>query len=203
MSGTADRWADRRARRASPQHGDGEPGERRGSFLAALADAADVGAAFEDDVAAGQADELGDPQPGLDGEDEHGVVAPAGPGAAVGCGEERVDLGVGEPGDGSALVAFGRDGEHALDGGGVFGVVQRGVAEQRVDGGEPPVAGADRVVPVDARGGPRTRRSAARRDRRCRAPMASCRSWRWRSRPAAGTCRGSRRWCGARRVVGR
>ena len=108
-----------------------------------------MGAAFEDDVAAGEADELGDAQPGLDGEDEHGVIAPAGPGAAVGCGEESVDLGVGEPGDGSPVVSFGGDGEHALDGGGVFGMVQRGVAEQGVDGGEPPVAGADRVVPVD------------------------------------------------------
>ena len=29
------------------------------------------------------------------------------------------------------------------------GWLQRGVAEQGVDGGEPPVAGADRVVPVD------------------------------------------------------
>ena len=54
--------------------------------------------------------------------DEHGVVAPAGPGAAVGCGEQRVDLGVGEPGDRLALVAFGGDGQHALDRGGVFGM---------------------------------------------------------------------------------
>jgi hypothetical protein len=77
------------------------------------------------------------------------VIAPAGPGAAVGCGEERVDLGVGEPGDGSPVVSFGGDGEHALDRGGVFGMAERGVAEQGVDGGEPPVAGADRVVPVD------------------------------------------------------
>jgi hypothetical protein len=28
----------------------------------------------------------------------------------------------------------------------VLGVVQRGVAEQRVDGGEPPVAGADLIT---------------------------------------------------------
>ena len=51
-----------------PQDGDGGRGERGGPFLAALAEAADVGSGVEMDVAAGQADELGDPQPGLDGE---------------------------------------------------------------------------------------------------------------------------------------
>ena len=42
--------------------------------------------------AQGQAGQLGDPQPGLDGEQEQGVVAPPGPGGAVGGGEQRVDL---------------------------------------------------------------------------------------------------------------
>ena len=107
-----------------------------------------MGADVEGEGGAGQRDQLGDPQPGLDSEDEHGVVASAGPCAAVGCGQEGVDLGFGEPGEQSALLAFGGDGQHPLDGGGVFGVVERGVAEQRVDGGEPPVAGADRIVPV-------------------------------------------------------
>jgi hypothetical protein len=76
------------------------------------------------------------------------VIAPAGPGAAVGCCEEGIDLGVGEPGDGAPVVPFGGDGKDALDRPGVFGVAERGVAEQRVDGSEAPVAGADGVVPV-------------------------------------------------------
>jgi hypothetical protein len=37
-----------------------------------------------------------------------------------------------------------------LDEGGVLGVAQGGVAEQRVDGGQPGVAGARAVVPVVA-----------------------------------------------------
>jgi len=61
------------------------------STYASFAHAADVGADVEGDVVAGQLDELGDPQPGLDDDDEHGVVAPACPCAAVGCGEEGVE----------------------------------------------------------------------------------------------------------------
>lgn len=45
-------------------------------------------------------------------------------------------------------MAFGGDGQHPLDGGGMLGVGERGVAEQRVDGGESPVARADAVAPV-------------------------------------------------------
>ena len=55
-------------------------GERGGPVLAALAVAADVRAGAEVDVVAGQAGELGDPQSGLDGEQEQGVVAAAVPG---------------------------------------------------------------------------------------------------------------------------
>ena len=67
--------------------------ERCASFLAALADGVHVRAGGEGDVAAGQAGEFGDPQPGLDGQREHGVVASPGPGALVAGGEQRVDLG--------------------------------------------------------------------------------------------------------------
>jgi hypothetical protein len=105
-----------------------------------------MGARAEADIAAGEADELGDPQAGLGDEDQHGVVASASPGAAVGCGEEGVGFGFGEPGDQCALVTLGGDGEDSLDGGGVFGVMRRRVGEQRVDGGEPPVPGADRAL---------------------------------------------------------
>ena len=45
-----------------------------------------------------------------------------------------------------ALVAFDRDREHSLDDRGVFGMVQRGVAEQGVDRGQPGVAGARAVA---------------------------------------------------------
>jgi hypothetical protein len=53
---------------------DGERGQRRGAFFASFADAVHVADA-EVDIAAIESDEFGDPQPGLDGEPEEGVVA--------------------------------------------------------------------------------------------------------------------------------
>ena len=77
------------------------------------------------------------------------MVAAADPGVAVGRGEQRVDLVVGEEGHELSVDAFGRDGQHPLDQRGVLGVAKRGVGEQRVDGGEPVVAGAHAVVAVN------------------------------------------------------
>ena len=65
--------------------------------------------------------------------------------------------------------------QHARDHGGVFGVAQRGVAEQRADRGQPQVAGAGAVGAVVSRGGRGTRRSAARRGRPSPAPTGDCR----------------------------
>jgi hypothetical protein len=43
-------------------------------------------------VGAGQPGQLGDPQPGLDGEQQQRVITPAGPGLLVTGAEQRVDL---------------------------------------------------------------------------------------------------------------
>ena len=100
------------------------------------------------DVGDGEPGQLGDPQPGLDGKHEHGVVASAGPRCPVAGSEQRVDLGVGEVGDEVALETLAGDGQHPLDRRGVLGMAQGGVAEQGVDGGKPMVAGAHAVVAV-------------------------------------------------------
>ena len=71
------------------EHGLGVGGERDGALLSALAVAADVRAGAEHDVAAVEADELGDAQSGVDGEGEHGVVAAAFPAVAVGRVDQR------------------------------------------------------------------------------------------------------------------
>ena len=72
------------------EHPDGLAGERGCPVFAAFAVAADVRAGAEVDVLAGEAGELGYPQPGLDGEQEQGVVAAAVPGLPVWGGEQRV-----------------------------------------------------------------------------------------------------------------
>jgi hypothetical protein len=111
------------------QHGDGDLGERGDPLFASFAEAADVRPGTEVDVAAGESGELGDTQPGLGGEQDHGVVAPPGPGSGVGRGEERAKFGFGEPGDQRLVEPLGRDGQHPGDLPGVLGAPQRGVAE--------------------------------------------------------------------------
>ena len=61
------------------QDGDGDRGERGDPVLAALAVTGDVRARAEVQVGAGEPDQFGDPQPGLDGEQQQRVVASAGP----------------------------------------------------------------------------------------------------------------------------
>ena len=101
------------------------------------------------DVAEDQAGELARTQAGLDRDREQGMVAPPGPGRAVRGGEQCFDLGPGEVADQRAVEAFGRDREHPLDDGGVFGVVEGGVAEQRADSCQPGVSGPHAVAPVE------------------------------------------------------
>lgn len=59
-----------------------------------------------------------------------------------------VDLVVSEVGEQRPVELFRRDRQHSGDAGGVFGMVQRGVLEQRVDRGEAGVAGPHAVAAV-------------------------------------------------------
>jgi hypothetical protein len=143
-------WAGSPASFGEPgaQDGDGDWAERGDPLLASLAMAGDVRPGAEVDVAAGECGQLGDPQPGLGGEREHGVIAPSGPGALVRGGEERTDFGFGEPGDERLVESLGGDGQDAGDGLGVLGVAQGRVGEHGADRGEAGVAGAGAVAPV-------------------------------------------------------
>ena len=110
---------------------------------------ADVGAGAELDVAAAQLGELRDTQPGLEGQHEQSVIST--PGArvrTVGRGEEGFDLRLGQERNDAFPGPFVGDGEDTLDEPGVLWVAQRGEPEERVQRGEPSVAGADAVGPV-------------------------------------------------------
>ena len=78
---------------------DGVGCERCDPLSAALAEAADVGAGSEVNVADGQGGELASSQTGLTSEGQHRLVTPSGPGVLVGRGEQGVDLVLGEVGD--------------------------------------------------------------------------------------------------------
>ena len=112
-----------RARRAATASAGAVRGTAR--CLASFAFAADVGAGAEGDVAAVEAGELGDAQPGLHGEQQQGPVASAFPSVRVGRGDEGVDLGGGEERHDRLVEPFRRDGQDPLDQQGVLGVAQR------------------------------------------------------------------------------
>nr|WP_262324464.1 hypothetical protein [Acidiferrimicrobium sp. IK] len=95
-----------------------------------------------------QRDELGDPQAGLSGEEQQGMIASPRPAIAIGGGEERFGLSDGEKAHDLLVVAFGWDGEDPADGLGVLGMAQGREGEQGVDGGEAGVAGGDAHVTV-------------------------------------------------------
>jgi hypothetical protein len=58
------------------------------------------------------------------------VIAPTVPGGGGGRGQQRLGFGAGQEGDGGVVVAFEGDGQYLGDQRGVFGDVERGVAEQ-------------------------------------------------------------------------
>lgn len=156
-----------------PQHGHGAVGEGHGPLFAALAEATNVGAGVEVDVAAVEPGELGHPEPGLGGEREQGAVASSFPAAGVGRVEQRVDLGGGEEGHDGLVEAFLGDGQHSGDDLGVLGVAQGGVTEQGPHRGESG-CGSVRRCRGGFRGDRGTRRPSGRRGHRCRACWGSC-----------------------------
>jgi hypothetical protein len=66
----------------------------------------------------------------------------------IGSGEQRRGLLLVEVADDRAVVAFGRDREHACDRGRVLGMAQRGVAVERTHRRQPGIAGPRVVAAV-------------------------------------------------------
>ena len=87
--------------------GDGGSGERGDALFSALAVAADVGAEAEVEVAAVEPGQLRGAQAGLDCEQQQRVVTAASPGGAVGAGEQRLDLWLGQEADQGAVEPLG------------------------------------------------------------------------------------------------
>ncbi len=80
-------------------------------------------------VANTDVDQLAHPQTRLDGGEQQGVVSSPEERRRIRCGEQCVDLCVGEERDHPAIEALGRDGEHPFDDRSVLGVTQRGEPE--------------------------------------------------------------------------
>ena len=102
-------------------------------LLAALAFDADVRSDPELDVGAVDRDQLGDPQAGVKRECEHRAVAPSFPAVLWRRLDHRHGLLGGEEGHDPSVESLGGDAQHTGDHRGMFGVAQRGVAEQCAD----------------------------------------------------------------------
>jgi hypothetical protein len=81
-------------------------------------------------------------------ERKQGMVAPSGPGRAIGCAEQRIEFRFDQESDEPSVETLAWDGKHALDYGGMLGMSKRGVSEQRTDGGKSSVAGARTIFPL-------------------------------------------------------
>ena len=81
-------------------------------------------------------------------ERKQGMVAPPGPGRAVGCAEQRIEFRFDQESDEPSVETLAWNGKHALDYGGMLGMSKRCVPEQRTDGGKSSVASARTILPL-------------------------------------------------------
>ena len=139
--------------------------------------------------------ELADAQPGGDGELEHRVVTPSGPGRLVRRCQQRGDLRVDEIAELVAGLAFWWDGQDPPDGGQVFWVVARCVGEERMHRGQSGVSGGDAVGALGFQIGEESVDQVRVELGQVQLCRRGSRSFVQRSPAAGARCRGRRRRC--------
>src|SRR5664279_996238 len=139
-------WAD--SVQPAAELGGGVLPEWDGTLLAALPVEVDCGLSVQEHVADLQAGELGDAGAGVvRGGEQYGVAVPA-PGGTVGCGEDRGDLFAGEIAEDGPVEPFGGDRQHPSGDRQRGRVAEGRVSHERVDRGQPGVAGPGSVAAV-------------------------------------------------------
>lgn len=128
------------------QHGNGLRCQRRTAFLAAFSETAYMSTGSEMYILTAQLRQFRDSQCGLHSEQQQGVIATTDPTLTVGLGEKNSDLIERQECDESAVEAFMRDGQDALNLITVLDLAQRGKAEEGVDGAQAGVPGADAIA---------------------------------------------------------
>jgi len=76
------------------------------------------------------------------------MIAPAEPSALIGRSEQCLNLWAGEKMYLGPCETLARDGQHALDLGGMFWRFERGIPEERVDGSQPQISATRAQTPV-------------------------------------------------------
>lgn len=117
-----------------PQSRDHRLGKGRDPLLAALPETVDVRPLPQVQIRTAESDQFGGPQAGLDRECEEGVVATTGPSGPAGSCEQSVDFDVGKKSHQATRAPLGRNCEDTGNDSGVIGMLERGVAEQGMNG---------------------------------------------------------------------
>lgn len=107
-----------------------------------------MGAGAEVEIVGAQPDQLGDAQPRLHSDEQHGVVTPPGPCYAIGCRQQRVDFRWSQEIDECPLETLGLDSQHTGDAARMLGMTQSSVAKQRVNGRKPRIARSRSIATV-------------------------------------------------------
>ena len=100
----------------------------------------------EDDVTAGQVNQLGDSETGLQRDNQQGPVTPPEPCAGIGCRHQCCHLGPVEVSDRRPLILFGGNGKNPMAVMNKLRFMRRDVFEERPDGRQPCVAAAHTVA---------------------------------------------------------
>src|SRR5262249_29817651 len=118
-------------------------GQRRTSFLSPFADASHMRAGAEMDRIPIEADQLGEAQACLGGEQHQGVIATSEPGRTIGSGKDYLDLGPRQEMHLTLVVALARYRDDTLDKGAVRRLLEGGEPEEGANSRQAQVARPD------------------------------------------------------------
>ena len=117
-------------------------------MFSALSLAMHMGSSSQDDILAGQPNQLRNPKPCLDGEQKHCPITAPNPTGGIRGRQQSVDLFATEEFDGPALMTFSGHGEYSLAEQRVGGFLERHILKEGVNRGQADVSGASAILPA-------------------------------------------------------
>ena len=115
-------------------------------MFSAFSLAVHVSTGSQDDVLTTQADQLGDPESGLHGEQKHGPITAPDPSGGICSVQQSIDLFAIEKFDGPAFVAFGGYCQDSLAEQRMGGFLESDVPKEGVNRGQADIASASAVL---------------------------------------------------------
>jgi hypothetical protein len=117
-------------------------------MFSALSLAMHMGSGSQDDILASQPNQLGNPKPGLGGEQKHCPIAAPNPTGGIRGSQQSVDLFAVEEFDGPALMTFTGHREYSLAEQRMGGLLEGNILEEGVNRGQADVPGTSAILPA-------------------------------------------------------